>query len=908
MTSMYTYRGSGEIATQSQIENLKSQMDRTRWLYDEPTGLLTNKVYTDGKGPSYTYTPDGKLATRTWARGVSTTYAYNGSGLLLSVDYSDTTPDVAYTYDRLGRQKVAQTFLSAHHYAYDPATLAMVSETIIDLQAGTSNVISRATDALGRSTGLSVAGVGDPGQPYLVTYGYDAYGRFSSVSTSDDSFTYSYLTGSSLVSGMTASSGHAWTRSYEPQRNLISAVENTYGSTVISRFDYANDEIERRTAISRSGTAFDAPVQDAYGYNARSEVTSARRALADNPNQGIRGFSYDYAYDPIGNRITSKEYDHEDNARMSSYAANALNQYTQRTVPGYACVRGSATNTATVTVNGNTAWRLGEYFYGGDAADNAASAVMKELDITAVVNPPGTNDADIVQSVTGRVFVAKSPETFTHDDDGNLLSDGRFIYTWDGENRLIAVETRADLPASVPRVRVTYQYDPHSRRIGKEVSRRGAEAQSWEVEDARTFLYDGWNLIQELTHTQTHTLTNLYTWGLDMSGSFQGAGGVGGLLAVVQDGETYSPAFDGNGNITEYVSTDGTVAAHYEYTPFGETIVRTGQIADTFAFRFSTHNLERETGHYYCKRRYYNHKTGRWLSRDASGESAGLNLYSYVNGSPVNLVDPDGLRIFFTRSDVITKSGRRTGTITLYNLLRYKAGECCEEIWGAGNVEGKLKETATEHARILEGYINNANYTYNDGSVVWNIRLKMITTTAEAYPSEAHNAARAALRGDQYQQELAKYKVLGHSGVFYGAYDEITVLCTRRDEYDLHHVPGVDPRWNRLSYAEILAHELIGHHLNNADEINQNASDLSRRLGHPIERDAIMTYNTHADTFYDRNFAAGIDDIDNITGEEIVTTDDNTSLLDASDPWFSQFSNEREAQFSLEMIRGLLGL
>ena len=64
---------------------------------------------------------------------------------------------------------------------------------------------------------------------------------------------------------------------------------------------------------------------------------------------------------------------------MESYTANALNQYSQRTVPGYADVRGSATNTATVTVNGNTAWRLGEYFYGGDAADNAASAVMKEL-------------------------------------------------------------------------------------------------------------------------------------------------------------------------------------------------------------------------------------------------------------------------------------------------------------------------------------------------------------------------------------------------------------------------------------------------------------------------------------------------------------------------------------------------
>ena len=36
----------------------------------------------------------------------------------------------ASTY-RLGRQKVAQTFLSAHHFSYDPATLALTNETVI---------------------------------------------------------------------------------------------------------------------------------------------------------------------------------------------------------------------------------------------------------------------------------------------------------------------------------------------------------------------------------------------------------------------------------------------------------------------------------------------------------------------------------------------------------------------------------------------------------------------------------------------------------------------------------------------------------------------------------------------------------------------------------------------------------
>ena len=90
-------------------------------------------------------------------------------------------------------------------------------------------------------------------------------------------FAYSYLSNSSLISGMTASSGHAWARSYEPSRNLISTVENTFGETVISRFDYANDEIGRRVSRADSGQAFANPGFDKYAYNTRSEVIGAQR-------------------------------------------------------------------------------------------------------------------------------------------------------------------------------------------------------------------------------------------------------------------------------------------------------------------------------------------------------------------------------------------------------------------------------------------------------------------------------------------------------------------------------------------------------------------------------------------------------------------------------------------------------
>ena len=89
-------------------------------------------------------------------------------------------------------------------------------------------------------------------------------------------------------------------------------------------------------------------------------------------------------------------------------------------------------------------------------------------------------------------------------------------------------------------------------------------------------------MIRELTHTQTHTLTNFYVWGKDLSGTMQGAGGVGGLLAVKQGNAWYFPLSDANGNIVAYVDESGSVVAEYAYDAFGGTIAQSGAMADAF--------------------------------------------------------------------------------------------------------------------------------------------------------------------------------------------------------------------------------------------------------------------------------------------------------------------------------------
>ena len=166
---------------------------------------------------------------------------------------------------------------------------------------------------------------------------------------------------------------------------------------------------------------------------------------------------------------------------------------------------------------------------------------------------------------------------------------------------------------------------------------------------------DNWNIIREIQWpvasgqwpvsplaTSHCPLVTDYVWGLDIDGTLQGAGGVGGLLAVVRSdcaatnspthqlsnsptpnsslftlhSSLYFPTYDANGNITEYVTTNGEIVAHYDYSPFGEPLIESGELASSFTHRFSTKPWCPVTGLYEYQMRKYRPEIGRWLSRD----------------------------------------------------------------------------------------------------------------------------------------------------------------------------------------------------------------------------------------------------------------------------------------------------
>jgi RHS repeat-associated protein len=68
--------------------------------------------------------------------------------------------------------------------------------------------------------------------------------------------------------------------------------------------------------------------------------------------------------------------------------------------------------------------------------------------------------------------------------------------------------------------------------------------------------------------------------------------------------------------------------------------------------RFAGQYYDSETGLHYNYHRYYDPSTGRYLTADPIGSAGGINLYNYVGGNPVNMVDPFGLYAWYDEFNV----------------------------------------------------------------------------------------------------------------------------------------------------------------------------------------------------------------------------------------------------------------
>ena len=488
---------------------------------------------------------------------------------------------------------------------------------------------------------------GDSAGTRDLDYDYDRIGRPSQVTQNGttltpgtNTHTFAYNNGNLLLdtetitlgnTGITRTLDHTQDTHLRPNQHILKQA----GGTVEHQVDFTYRAADGRLSTVTDNTATNTGGAKTFTY----AYKAASYHLLDTVTGPIHTVAH--SYETNRDILTNKENKETAGNNIRSNYAYTTNTLGQRTNVARSGTEMSATNTIGWTYN--TRGELSEEDYGANNTDdtrdraylydtigNRKETAQGTLTLTATPNYT-------VNTLNQYTALPSAPAP-AYDLDGNATSypvpksdpGTTATLTWDAENRLLT----ATLTLGGTTTTTSYEYDYIGRRIGKTtVGTPGS---------TDTCIYHGWNLCAEYTGT---TLKKTYTWGMDLSGSMQGAGGVGGLLIVTDHGspstDHYYPTYDGNGNVSEYLDATGAAVAHYEYDAFGNQITSatSGTKANDFAHRFSTKFLDDETALYYYGYRYYDATVGRWINRDPIGERGGLNLYGFVYNEPNNWLD-----------------------------------------------------------------------------------------------------------------------------------------------------------------------------------------------------------------------------------------------------------------------------
>ncbi len=384
-------------------------------------------------------------------------------------------------------------------------------------------------------------------------------------------------------------------------------------------------------------------VLDGYGYT--SDPLGLRTNLTR--NLGLTTNSLGVGYDSIGQLVSwsGKEtggalrqneqfgfgYDRAHNlnsrtngALIQTFNTDVVNQLTNITRSGALTVSGVTTVPATnVTVNGLAAQTYGDFTFASQ--NNTLTNGQNSFTIVAR-NTYGLGTTNFV-SVNLPSSVA-----LQYDLNGNLTNDGTRSFAYDAEDRLATNWVAGAWKSE-------FVYDGLGRRrIERDYS---WNAGTWQLTNETHCIYDGWLVVQERNSNNVVQVT--YTRGLDLSGTLQYAGGIGGLLARTDTSGSAYYHSDGAGNVTGLIDANENMAARYLYGPFGKLTAQWGPLAGANAMQFSSMPRHANSGMSLYAFRGYDPTLQRWIQRDPIGELGGLNLYGFVGNNPLGYVDPFGL-------------------------------------------------------------------------------------------------------------------------------------------------------------------------------------------------------------------------------------------------------------------------
>lgn len=214
-------------------------------------------------------------------------------------------------------------------------------------------------------------------------------------------------------------------------------------------------------------------------------------------------------------------------------------------------------------------------------------------------------------------------EQFSHDAHGRMIGRTGLIaagYTYDGQGNLTAVSHSGRDP-------VRFAYDAFGRRIRKQCGGRVTH-----------FLWAGRQLLREWTTEDGRPVERRDY--LQLPGERQ-------PLGVRIDGRLHAYHLDRTGTPLALTDERGEVVWSADYDVFGRARNERGDVRQPL--RHLGQYCDDETGLHYNVFRYYDPGLGRYLTPDPLRFRSGThNFYTYANGDPVNLRDPDGHLVFCT--------------------------------------------------------------------------------------------------------------------------------------------------------------------------------------------------------------------------------------------------------------------
>jgi len=427
---------------------------------------------------------------------------------------------------------------------------------------------------------------------WLVTFTYDNANRVTATTQNGQSVTYSYDI-PARKRAIIYPGGRIITESKDA-RERLERIDRGAGPvfpiTPLAFYDYDLGNL----VITR---AYENGVQASYSYNNNNWITVLDHSVGVNQ---VAGFAYDY--DKEGNKKYEERL-HQNN-RSEAY------QY-------------------------DDAYRLQEFKVGELVGSTVPMPTTQtQYDLDSVGNWDSKTTDGVVENRTHNTvneITAIDGVSISHDDNGNLIEDESYEYTYDQENRLLYIIRKVDA-----RLVGEYQYDALGRRVIK--------IESPDVTSSKIrFFYDDARLIEEQDASAVTQATYIYGNYIDE------------VLTMDRDGQVYYYHQNALWSIAAITDATATIVEQYVYDAYGEVTVTDGagvavpmnvwgaaHSAIGNSYFFTGRRLDEEAGLYYYRARYYDADKGRFLQTDPLGYFNGINLYEYVSSLPTHFLDPFG--------------------------------------------------------------------------------------------------------------------------------------------------------------------------------------------------------------------------------------------------------------------------